>query len=408
MAELALVLFDDADAQAWMPFVLTRPAGELRFGALTQRERAERILGAPCIGHLTAKRLMGFEEPGAAPVLDPAALPRDRDLILLSSRVVLSWHGQPALPPAGSAPLVVGDEICGWFLPAGAEPPPAEALLQPALFPMEGNEPVRLEGEILSRVWELITRNDEQIGRDIAGLFPGAASSPPPGVHVLGDHPLILGQGVSIEPGSLLDLRAGPIWLDDGCSVRAFTRLAGPAYVGKNTLVLGGGLAAVSIGPVCKIRGEVEECVILGYTNKAHDGYVGRSYVGSWVNLGALTTTSNLKNNYGTVRVWTPAGELETGEIKLGCLLGDHVKTGIGTLLNAGTVVGAGSNLFGSAMPPKFVPPFSWGTGSELVEYRLEKFLAVAEVVMKRRDVTLTPRQREMLRAAWHEGRSGL
>ncbi|HEX7089765.1 MAG TPA: putative sugar nucleotidyl transferase [Longimicrobiales bacterium] len=408
MAERALVLFDDAEAQAWMPLVLTRPAGELRFGALTQRERGERVLRAPCIGHLTAMRLTGFDEPGAAPVLDPARLPRDRDLILLSSRVVLSWRGQPTLPPSRPAPLVVGDEICGWFLPAGAEPPPAEALLQPALYRLEGHDPVQLEGETLSRIWELITRNDEQVGRDIAGLFPAAGSSPPPGVHVLGAHPLILGQGVSIEPGTLLDLRAGPIWLDDGCAIRAFTRLAGPAYVGKGTTVLGGGLAAVSIGPVCKVRGEVEESVILGYTNKAHDGYLGRSYVGAWVNLGALTTSSNLKNNYGTIRVWTPAGEMETGEIKLGCLLGDHVKTGIGTLLNAGTVVGAGSNLFGSAMPPKLVPPFSWGTGTELGEYQLDKFLAVAEVVMRRRDVMLTPGQREVLRAAWKEGRSGL
>src|SRR5690606_23151407 len=134
MAELALVLFDDAEAQAWMPFVLTRPAGELRFGALTQRERAERILRASCIGHLTAARLTEFEEPGAAPVLDPARLPRDRDLVLLASRVVLSWSGQPNLPPSRPAPLVVGEEVCGWFLPAGSEPPPAEALLQPALY----------------------------------------------------------------------------------------------------------------------------------------------------------------------------------------------------------------------------------------------------------------------------------
>jgi len=208
-----------------------------------------------------------------------------------------------------------------------------------------------------------------------------------------------------VEPGAVLDVRAGPIWLETGSDVRAFTRLAGPAHIGRGTTLLGGAVSAVSIGPMCRIHGEVEESIILGYANKAHDGYLGHSYVGAWVNLGALTTNSDLKNNYGPVRVWTPAGEVEAGAIKLGCMLGDHVKTGIGTLLNTGTVVGAGSSIVGPGMPPKYVPPFTWGTGAEAAEYELEKFLTVAETVMRRRDVTLTAKQRALLCAAWQVGR---
>jgi hypothetical protein len=156
---------------------------------------------------------------------------------------------------------------------------------------------------------------------------------------------------------------------------------------------------------VCKIRGEFAESVALGWVNKAHDGHIGHAYLGAWVNLGAETTNSDLKNNYSTVRLWTPDGEADTGEMKIGCFLGDHVKTGIGLLLNTGTVVGAGSNLYGAEMPPKHVPPFSWGTGGVLEAYRVDRFLQVAERAMQRRGVTLSDGARRQLEGAWRRGR---
>ncbi len=181
--------------------------------------------------------------------------------------------------------------------------------------------------------------------------------------------------------------------------------LAGPAYAGPGTMLLGGSVSDVSIGPGCKVRGEVAHAIVLGDANKAHDGFLGHAYVGRWVNLGAGTTNSNLRNDYGTVRVQTVAGGVDTELFKLGCLIGDHVKTGIGTMLNTGTVVGAGSNLFGGMMPPSLVPPFSWGAGTDLVEYRLDKFLEVAERVMSRRGVELTDGMRALLGGAWERSR---
>lgn len=406
MAELALILFDDAEARAWMPFVLTRPAGELRFGALTLRERAERVFGARCSGHLCDRWLAAFDEPWAPPVLDPGALPRDLDLLFLSSRVVPAWGPPPPFARSEPATLLLQGTVCGWYVPAGRDPPPGEALLQPNAAGGIRGEPVSLDGILVSRVWELIDRNAEQVARDVEALH-GRVAPPalPAGVHVLGDGALVVEEGASVEPGAVLDVREGPIWLEAGSTVRAFTRLAGPAHIGRGTILLGGAVSTVSIGPMCRIHGEVEESIVLGYANKRHDGYLGHSYVGAWVNLGALTTSSDLKNNYGPVRVWTPTGEVEAGGIKLGCLLGDHVKTGIGTLLNTGTVVGAGSSIFGPGMPPKYVPPFSWGTGAGAAEYELEKFLTVAETVMRRRDVILTPKQRALLCAAWQVSR---
>jgi UDP-N-acetylglucosamine diphosphorylase/glucosamine-1-phosphate N-acetyltransferase len=138
------------------------------------------------------------------------------------------------------------------------------------------------------------------------------------------------------------------------------------------------------------VHGEIEDSVVLGYSNKAHDGFLGHAYLGRWVNLGALTTNSDLKNNYGPIRVWTPRGEVDTGLTKLGCMLGDHVKTGIGVMLNTGTVIGAGSNVFGAVQPPKYVPPFRWGSGNALEAYGLDRFLGTARTVMERRGVQMS------------------
>ena len=152
---------------------------------------------------------------------------------------------------------------------------------------------------------------------------------------------------------------------------------------------------------MCQVRGEVASSVFLGFDNKSHDGHIGHALLGRWINLGAFTTNSDLKNNYRPVRVWTPEGEEDTGLLKAGCFLGDHVKSGIGTVINTGTVIGAGSNLFGGTMPPAFVPPFSWGVGADLRDHRLAKFLATAEQAMARRDQRLTRGVTRILEAAW-------
>jgi len=402
----SLILVDDALARSWEPFALTRPVGELLFGTLTLRARAEQVLGARCCAHHCAPHLEAFTEDGAPPVRSAAEQGAEDDRLFLLSRAVPAWEAAALWSerPRLAARLVIDGQTAGWWRPAGTgAPTDAEMLAAEA----STEEPViELPGRLLRYVWELVHANPAQITLDVEALHPhDPAPKLPAGAHCLGDGKLVFGAEVQVEPGVVFDTRGGPIWLDHGVRVQAFTRLAGPAYVGPGSTVLGGALEAVSIGPVCKVRGELAESICLGYVNKAHDGHIGHAYLGRWVNLGANTTNSDLKNNYGTVRLWTPDGERDTGEVKLGCLLGDHVKTGIGLLLNTGTVVGAGSNIFGAAMPPKYVPPFSWGTGEELIEYRLEKFLEVAERAMARREVVLGEEMREQLAAAWRRGR---
>jgi UDP-N-acetylglucosamine diphosphorylase / glucose-1-phosphate thymidylyltransferase / UDP-N-acetylgalactosamine diphosphorylase / glucosamine-1-phosphate N-acetyltransferase / galactosamine-1-phosphate N-acetyltransferase len=414
MSELSIFLFDDATARDWQPFALTRPVGELMFGAFTFRERAERLFAARCAGHIAAPHLIGFDEDGAAPVVSAGDRLLDGARLFLSSRALVDW-GARLDPADGPALVTVGGEVAGWYAPAGSAGPEPGWFEAPAGLPGTGT--VELPGRMLRRVWDLVSGNPRQVVTDFEAAADGAVGTETAaaGEDAVRNGPIAavgyragmlrLGAGVRLEPHVVLDFSDGPIELQDGVTVQSFTRIAGPAYIGPATALLGGPLNAVSIGPGCKVHGELEESVILGYSNKAHDGFLGHAYLGRWVNLGAMTTNSDLKNNYGTIRMWTPDGETDTGLMKLGCLLGDHVKTGIGALLNTGTVIGAGSNTYGSEMPPKFVPPFSWGSGAELVAFEADKFLETAATVMQRRDVTLSAAMRRVLLDAWRIGR---
>lgn len=399
MSRIRLYLFDDGRARRWAPFTLTRPAGELRYGCLTPRERAQRLFGLPCSGQLSRRALAGFDEPGAAAVVQREDIPVEATRILLSSRAVPDFQDPP---PIKSARLTLGGETVGWILEPGQPLPPDATLRDPASAtdgPAAG-----LEGEILGRPWHLVSGTPGRIAKDVVKLF--LDDHKPEGVIRIGKAELSMSARADVEPGVIVDTRDGPVRLDDGVRVEGPARLVGPLYLGRDTRVFGGHVAASSVGPVCKIRGEISESVLLGYVNKAHDGFLGHALLGRWVNLGAGTTNSNLKNNYGTIWVWTPDGEQNTGLTKVGCFLGDHVKTGIGIMINTGTVIGTGSNVFGGVMPPSVVPPFAWGAGADLRDYRFDQFVHAAEAAMSRRGESLTPGVRRILAQAWQSTRT--
>ncbi len=399
---MRLYLFDDARARSWAPFAITRPAGELLFGCLLLRERAEQFWGKRCAGQLAEPALSGFEEAGSPPLLDRPPPAGEEPLVFFSSRAA------PALgsPPPTDAParLVIDGQSVGWIVPPGRPSPRERDLLDPGSSTWDAPA-VELDGQVLGEPWELMARNGAQVAVDVNALFPESRFTLPEGVHCSGAARISVGTGVRLEAGVHLDATDGPIRLSNDVHVLAFTRLAGPAFVGPGAQLLGGSFQDVGIGPACKVRGEVASSVMLGYSNKAHDGYLGHSYLGRWVNLGALTTNSDLKNTYRNVRVPAAEGLVDTGMLKVGCLIGDHAKTGIGTLLSTGSVVGTGSNLFGGVLTPRCVPPFSWGTGEALEEYELDRFLEVAGRVMSRREVPLGEAARTLLAKAWQRTR---
>lgn len=402
MSQAHLYIFDDRRARRWAPFTLTRPVGEILFGCMKLRERAERVFGTTCAGYVTRGALLGFDEPGAATTVGLVEITDEGRRVLLSSRTVLDFQSPPVVEEATR--ILVQDEVVGWILPEGHPLPSDLYIRDPAAWPWQGAD-LTLPGTVLQRPWDLLTGNTERIRRDVEHLLnasgPWTETAPPPGVHTVGDGPLSVADGATLEAGVVVDLRGGPVRLAAGAYVRAPARLTGPLYVGPDTQILGGDVGTSSLGPDCRVRGEVSDSVILGYTNKAHDGHLGHAVVGRWVNLGADTSNSDLKNNYSTVRVWTLDGVVDTGLIKMGCLIGDHVKTGIGTLISTGTVLGAGSNVFGGSVPPSVVPPFSWGTAADLRDYRLDRFLETAERSMARRGQALTPGVRRILEEAW-------
>jgi UDP-N-acetylglucosamine diphosphorylase/glucosamine-1-phosphate N-acetyltransferase len=248
---------------------------------------------------------------------------------------------------------------------------------------------------LLEHAWDLVHRNGPAIVDDFrcgggAGIDSGALLYP--GVHLVQDAAIRIAAGCRLKPGVVLDAEDGPITLEAGVDVQPNVVIRGPAHLGAGCVVKAGAKIheGTSLGPVCKIGGELEECVVQGYSNKQHEGFLGHAYLGEWVNLGADTNNSDLKNNYSTVRVWEHGRSVDTGLRFVGLLAGDHVKSAINTQFNTGTVVGLASQIFGSGFPPKFVAPFSWGGGEGLEIYDFDKALSTARTVMQRRKITLT------------------
>ncbi|HEX4933173.1 MAG TPA: putative sugar nucleotidyl transferase [Gemmatimonadaceae bacterium] len=393
-------LYDDARARGFEPFALSRPLGEVRAGALLVRSRWARVLGLSCGGFLGAPHLADFEEFNAPRAVTAATLPAGA--LIVNARCV------PALDPLGAADLL---ECEGRVAAVRLGEPVDTARFADGSLALEdlsanGWERTMLRARWLEAPWDLIRHLAAMLAEDIPILGAGLPRSGEPAPTVLGGHPVFIEEGTAIEPMVVVDASAGPVLVSRGATVCAFTRLVGPCYVGAGTQILGGKVGTCAIGEQCRVHGEVSTTVFIGHANKGHDGFVGHSLLGRWVNLGAGTITSNLKNTYGDVQLWTPAGVAATGLQFLGTLFGDHAKTAIGTRLTTGCVIGTGANVVGSGMTPKVIPPFRWGEGDAV--YDPARFAAVAERVMARRGVSLGDGGRNHLRrvfaARWSAG----
>ena len=201
---------------------------------------------------------------------------------------------------------------------------------------------------------------------------------------------------------SILNTKGGPLYIGKNAEVMEGCMLRGPFALGEGAqLKMGAKIYGPSaFGPECRVGGEVNNSVLLGYSNKAHDGFLGNSVLGEWCNLGADTNTSNLKNTYGPVRAWSYAEQVmvDTGSQFCGTIMGDHSKSGINTMFNTGTVVGVCANIFGGDFPPKHIPGFAWGGTNGLTTFTLEKAFATCRRVMERRHVTFTSADEAILR----------
>lgn len=402
----SLVLYDDARARTFEPFALSRPMSEMRVGASLMRERWEFALESDVVAFASAPHLAQFSEPGA-PRHAQSMIPKGH--VLVNSRAAIALERAPRTTdasPNGARSWFVNGRLAAFEL---AHDLPLEALANvPALEALAGHsldadERVDVRGVWIDEVWDIVGHLVTLLGADIPALAyhwsctvqPAIANGPV----VVGEHDVYLEAGATIEPFTYFDTSAGPVLVRSGSTVQAFTRVIGPCFIGRDCVVTTDRIAASSIGDTCRVHGELSTTVFIGQSNKGHDGFVGHSIVGRWVNMGAGTITSNLKNTYGTVALWTPGGTRDTGLQFLGTLFGDHVKTGIGLQLTTGCVLGMAANVF-STMPPKAVDPFAWGSRAPYDSYDVDKFLETVARMMARRHVELSADARACLVAA--------
>lgn len=377
----ALYLLDPEPAPVWAPFGGVRPLCELRAGAHLIRERWEGFVGAEASGIFALPHLAGFPEPGVPPVEARRAVPGPA---VIGSSTFAPRGLAPHLPDAPTR-LTHGGITVGWSVPAGVT----------WTGPLPQAHAVEVEGVVLRGVHDLVAAIASLLKDDLLRLL-GDSDPVPRAAIVIGDPAWLAVHEAAVEPGVVFDTTAGPVVLESGVEVKCGTRLEGPLWAGANTRLVGGPIRNSAIGPWCVVRGELSTSVLLGYTNKSHEGFVGHSVLGRWVNLGAGTITSNLKSTYGPVRLDVAGAAIETGHMFLGSLIGDHAKTAIGTLLGTGSVIGAGANVFESVRAPKWVPPFAWGESGKEHLHR-DGFIAIAERVLPRRHVELDDAMRAYL-----------
>lgn len=397
---MKIVLFEDENFKNLLPLVYFRPVWELRCGAFTLAEKIQFYFKNNRVLYFPRRYLQEN-------YLSPANLPTPHspdDFLFMNGRVLAdgeSIRQCQNLPPAHY--LSNDDEIIA-FRSSSANWTDyfSEGILLPDRIKNDF-QAVSSGKKLLKYAWDFIYSNGDQIISDFSLIngTPGIAGQIDPNVNFLGKENIYLSAGARIMPGVTINAENGLVWIDEGAKVMPNAVLTGPVYIGKRSLIK---IAAkiwedTSIGPVCKVGGDVEGSIILSYSNKQHEGFLGHSYLGEWINIGADTNNSDLKNNYGNVSVFLNGYPVNTGKQFMGLIMGDHSKTAINSMFNTGTIVGVNCNVFGAGFPPKFIPSFSWGGSSGLREYNFEKSLDVAELVMKRRQKSLAKKDRQLFKA---------
>ena len=260
--------------------------------------------------------------------------------------------------------------------------------LELSLFPAVPKEEVDVK--TAGYIWDLIRENNSELISDINFLSSGNLfHNHLAGVHLIKKDNIFIGANTVIKPGVVLDASDGPIFIGDNSIIYPNSVIMGPVYIGHSTLIksLTKIYENVSIGDVCKVGGEIEDSIIMSYTNKQHEGFLGHAYLGSWINIGADTNCSDLRNNYGFVKTRVNGQDINTNTQFLGLIMGDHSKTGINTMFNTGTTVGFSCNIYGSGFPDKYLPSFSWRGSEGLQTYDVNKCLETAKVVTSRRKI---------------------
>ncbi|PBQ33427.1 glucose-1-phosphate thymidylyltransferase [Sphingobacteriaceae bacterium] len=375
------VLRDDFENwKGFLPLTFTRPIAELRIGILTLKEKWDKHLNTVCT--YQTQPYLSKKFPGIS-----------SQAIYISSHYCPDKNLAEAIKGLKQNEALYKDQELVAFYGDFKDLEKVSAFKK-----IDYPAPIFF----IKNLWDIFQKNGEALKADFDFLTKGRTSNPlSESVTVIGDRNLIfLEEGAKIE-ACILNTSSGPIYLGhdsemmEGSVIRGPFALCEHAVVKLSTKVYG----ATTVGPHSRIGGEVSNSVIIGYSNKGHDGFLGNSVLGEWCNLGADTNNSNLKNNYGNVKLYSYAKQkqIDTGLQFCGLIMGDHSKSGINTMFNTGTVVGVGSNIYGGGFPPTHVPDFSWGGSEGFESYKLEKLFETAERVYERRGLTFSDTEKEIL-----------
>lgn len=376
-----IILFEDDLAPLFLPLSFTRPVGDLRMGSLKNSERWK-LATAHQVAHHTRHYLQALFPPSTA-----------EEGFYINARLLPSSELWTAIKELPSGHALVREEVLLAFHYTAEFPSPSQAIQT-----KDYTSPVFL----IEKCTDLFSKNAEALKLDFSLLTKGKTSAEwSADNRVIGDPKLLFIEAGAKVMCSIFNTTEGPIYIGknaevmEGCLVRGPFSLGDDAQLKMGTKIY----TATTVGPHCKVGGEVSNSILMGFSNKAHDGFLGNSVLGEWCNLGADTNTSNLKNNYSNVRLWSYSENdyIDTGLTFCGLVMGDHSKCSINTMFNTGTVVGVAANIFGGGFPPKHIPSFTWGGSEGLKEYRFQEAMQVASKVFARRSLTFDTQNSDML-----------
>ena len=381
------ILFDSDVRDALLPFTYTRPVADIRIGILTIREKWEKHLG------FTTTTITEAYLEEKYPMVE-----MEQNVLLNASYIPTKSLVALVAGLQENQAIFKGEDVIAFYAKDSQEE-----------VDFTSYEHIEYQDEILQvkNTWDIFALNDQALQLDFDFLTENRTSQPiPDGVHAIHKDQIFIEEGASVTYASL-NASTGPIYIGKDASVLEGSLIRGPFAMCENAVVKMGTkiYGATTLGPHCKVAGEINNAVLFGYSSKGHEGYLGNSVLGEWCNIGADTNNSNLKNNYAEVKLWSYETErfAKTGLQFCGLIMGDHSKCGINTMFNTGTVVGVSANIFGSGFPRNFIPSFSWGGASGFTTYQTKKAFEVAEIVMKRRAIVFDENERKILEHVFEE-----
>lgn len=401
----AILIFEDNLTQNFLPLTYLRPVYELRAGAYTIREKIESSFKNHEI-KLHTRAYLKEAVQSRNPIIKVNNF-QSGELIIINGRLAIDKESAKEIKKLDPGSLLMnnGQIIAGYVTLYQIK----KYFDWDETFVLKADHKLKLietDIALLNYPWEIVNQNPELINNDLTQFSSKLKRNKKyfKNVEMRNKKNIFISSSVEIDPFVFLDAEEGPILIDSGAKIMSHSSIQGPAFIGKNSIVKmhASIYHGTSVGEWSKVGGEIESSIIHSYSNKQHEGFLGHSYLGSWVNIGASTNNSDLKNNYSNITVLLNGKNVDTNSMFMGLIMGDHSKTAINTMFNTGTIVGVSCNIFGGGFPNRYLPSFCWGGSDFLRTYDISKCIEVAEIVMKRRNVVLTETEINLLRTVFN------